>query len=191
MAKTDPAKMMESMIRNFPEKTGKSLDEWLEVIKDCPLDGHKQRVDWLKKEHGMTHGYSLMVVNKAKEAAEGGPKTGDEMVDAQFSGKKEGLRPVYDRLIAEISRIADDIEILPRKTCVTLSCGRKFGTVQSTSAGRLDLGLRIPDVELTGKLEKVKNFDPAQMTCQVSLIDPSDIDDELIGWIKTAYENRK
>lgn len=185
-----PADMMASMINNFPSKTGKSIDEWLKVFKDCNEEKHMQKVKWLK-DKGMTHGFALIVVMKAKEIAEGGPKSPETLVNEQFSGDKEKLRPIYDKIVKGVANIAEDINILPRQTCVTLDCGKKFGTVQATTKYRLDLGLRIPDVELKGILKEAKNFDMNQMTCQMSFSSVDEVTDDVINYAKIAYENRK
>ncbi len=186
-----PGEMMEAMLRYIPEKTGRTLEGWLLINAKCDLTGYKQRVDWLKKKHGITHGFALVVVNKAKEILEGGPKTDADLIDEQSKGDKAHLRPIYEKLVKKISELIPETEILPRKTCVTLAIGKKFGTVQASTRSRLDVGLRIPDVVFSTRLVAAKNFDMNQMTSQVSLTCSDQIDNELSDWIKMACEARK
>jgi len=49
------------MIAGLKEKTGKSLDEWLRVLRSSGLAKHKEMVTLLKTQHGLTHGYANMV----------------------------------------------------------------------------------------------------------------------------------
>ena len=56
--------MAESMIANMPEKTGKSLTEWLKIVKKLPLEKHGQIVSHLKKEYGIGHGFANLVAHK-------------------------------------------------------------------------------------------------------------------------------
>lgn len=47
-----------TMIANLPEKTGRSLEQWLAVVKKTKLQKHGEIVGMLKTDHGMTHGFA-------------------------------------------------------------------------------------------------------------------------------------
>jgi hypothetical protein len=44
--------MVQKWIRELPEKTGRSLDEWIRLVKEAGPPTQKERRDWLKREHG-------------------------------------------------------------------------------------------------------------------------------------------
>jgi Domain of unknown function (DUF4287) len=49
----------------FPsiEKTyGRPVDEWLELIRQSPLERHMELVHWLKTEHKLGHGHANALV---------------------------------------------------------------------------------------------------------------------------------
>jgi Domain of unknown function (DUF4287) len=49
----------------FPsiEKTyGRRVDEWLELIRQSPLERHMEIVNWLKTEYGLGHGHANALV---------------------------------------------------------------------------------------------------------------------------------
>jgi hypothetical protein len=53
----------------FPsiEKTyGKPIDEWLELVRSSDIDGHMDKVNWLKSEYGMGHGHANAIVAYVK-----------------------------------------------------------------------------------------------------------------------------
>ena len=53
----------------FPsiEKTyGRPIDEWLELVRASDLDGHMDKVTWLKTEYGMGHGHANAIVAYVK-----------------------------------------------------------------------------------------------------------------------------
>ena len=52
MAKS-PEEMKASMIAGMAEKTGKSLEEWLAIIRASKLSKHKEFMKLLKDEHGL------------------------------------------------------------------------------------------------------------------------------------------
>ena len=64
MAKS-PDDMLASMIANFPEKTGKPLDEWVRIAKAAKLAKHGEIVKHLKSEYGIGHGYANLVAHTA------------------------------------------------------------------------------------------------------------------------------
>src|SRR5262249_48725251 len=64
MAKT-AEEMKSAMIAGLKEKTGKSLDEWLSILRSSGLVKHKEFVGLLKTKHGVTHGYANMIALQA------------------------------------------------------------------------------------------------------------------------------
>jgi hypothetical protein len=80
--------MMESMLRNLEEKTGENLAQWLQIVNDSELTKHKEFINSLKSDYGLTYGYADLVALKSREAKEGAPPTGDSLVDLQYGGKR-------------------------------------------------------------------------------------------------------
>src|SRR3954470_12226974 len=114
-----PQDMLASIERNLPEKTGKTLDEWLALVKEQPFEKHGERVKWLMSEHGLTRGYAGAVAWKAG-ADEASP---EQLVDRQYAGK-ESLRPIYDRLVRAVLDLGGIVE--PRTTYVAFTSDRQF-----------------------------------------------------------------
>src|SRR5262245_22891516 len=63
MAKS-PEEMIESMIANFKENTGKTLDQWIVIARALKLDKHGAIVKQLKADHGIGHGYANLVAQR-------------------------------------------------------------------------------------------------------------------------------
>ncbi len=57
---------LQTMIDNMPEKTGKSLDQWKTILKEKVFVKHSEGVNFLKKEHGITHGFANTIVTLSK-----------------------------------------------------------------------------------------------------------------------------
>jgi predicted transport protein len=185
MAKT-PEEMAASMIANMQEKTGKPLAGWLSITQASGLEKHAQIVKLLKSEHGMTHGYANMVAHETLRAGEEQPSEGD-LVDSQYSGVKAGLRPIYDALIQEVSKFGPDLEVAPKKTYVSLRRNKQLGLIQPSTKARVDVGINLKDAEPTERLEPAGSFN-AMVSHRVRLSGVDEVDSELIGWLKKAYE---
>lgn len=186
MAKS-PEELLNSMIRNLKEKTGKDLDEWHEVIGMSKLAKHGEIVKYLKSEHGMTHGFANTVTHLFLQKTSNEQMTENDLVDEQYSAKKEALRPVYDALIQLVTKFGGDVEIAPKKAYVSLRRNKQFAIIQPSTATRVDVGINLKDAAPTDRLEASKSFN-AMVSHRVRLSSPDDVDAELMGWLKSAYE---
>jgi hypothetical protein len=57
-----PKEMEQAIIRNLPEKTGKSLEAWFTVLKDSGLTAKRDLKAHLKKDHGVGHFQAQTIV---------------------------------------------------------------------------------------------------------------------------------
>jgi hypothetical protein len=178
-------KEMESMIRNLAEKTGKSLDAWIAVAKKSGSEKHGEIVKHLK-ENGLTHGYANLVAHSMLKSASVHADEGD-LIEAQYSGAKAALRPIYDKLMAEVQKFGPDLEIAPKKGYVSLRRKKQFGIIQPSTATRLDVGINCKTVPATTRLEPSGSFN-AMVSHRVRVESAKEVDQELIGWLKNAYE---
>ncbi|MEQ8765933.1 MAG: DUF4287 domain-containing protein [Planctomycetota bacterium] len=182
-----PDQMAEKMIANLPEKTGKSLEQWLKVVEKCGESKHGAIVKHLKTEHGMTHGFANLVAHKALASDAGSADSTDDLVEAQYSGAKAGLRPIYDALIQAVKKFGSDVEISPKKSYVSLRRKKQFGLIQPSTKTRVDVGLNLGDAATTDRLEASGSFNQ-MVSHRVRLESKKDVDAELIAWLKQAYQ---
>jgi hypothetical protein len=186
MAKS-PEEGMASLIQNLEAKTGKSLDVWVATAKASGLGKHGQVVAFLKTEHGLTHGYANQVAMRAL-AAENTPAAGSmDLVTAQYAGAKAAMRPVYDALAVAVRGFGPDVELAPKKAYVSLRRSKQFGLIQPSTATRVDVGLILKSVPAAGRLEPSGSFN-AMVTHRVKVSGVAEVDKELIGWLRKAYQ---
>ena len=182
-----PEEGMASLHRNLLEKTGKSIDEWAGIARRAGLGKHKDLVAHLKSEHGLSHGYANQIALKAL-ASDDAPKAGsDDLVAAQYAGAKAGLKPIHDALAAAVRSFGPDVEFSPKKAYVSLRRSKQFGLIQPSTATRVDVGLILKGVEPLGRLEASGSFN-AMFTHRVKITNVKEVDPELIGWLRRAYE---
>lgn len=174
-----------SMIRNLESQSGRSMADWVALVRCWGLDKHKAMVDRLKAEQGIGHGYANLVAHMAAQGDT--PPADDDLVAAQYAGAKAPLRALYEQLLALIGGFGPDLEISPKKTYVSLRRSRQFALIQPSTATRLDVGLNLKGVEPDGRLEASGNFN-AMCTHRVRVSGPDDLDELLTGWLRQAYE---
>jgi len=67
MATARHDKKVQGMIANLPEKTGKTLAQWIRVVTKSPCETDAERTVWLKKEHELGHFQARLVVSEARK----------------------------------------------------------------------------------------------------------------------------
>lgn len=184
MATVDEA--TQTMIQNLQTKTGKSLAEWVAIARSFGLSKHREILNRLKDEHGLTYGYANLVAIKALEQDDE-PKEADDLVAAQYAGAKAGLLPVYEALVTAVNQFGPDVELAPKKAYVSLRRNKQFGIIQPSTASRVDVGINLKDALPTERLEKSGSFN-AMVSHRVRLSSVADVNDELIGWLRQAYD---
>lgn len=176
-----------TMIRNLEEKSGKTLAQWVALVKGMGPKKHGEVVAALKATHGLGHGYANLVAHAAKGAVGDEAPPADDLVDAQYAGEKAALRPLYDALIAAAQKFGDDVEIAPKKTYVSLRRSKQFALLQPSTKTRLDVGLNLKGEPPSGRLEASGSFN-SMCTHRVRVESNADVDAALIGWMQAAYD---
>ena len=98
----------------------------------------------------------------------------------------ESLRPIYEALIASTSKFGTDVQVSPKKAYVSLRRSKQFAIIQPSTGTRVDIGLILPGTAPTDRLEVAGSFN-AMMSHRIRLEQPSDIDKEVVGWLRQAY----
>lgn len=179
---------VQTQLENIQKKTGKSLDELAEVIHKSGLTKHGEIRDYLKRELGLGHGDANALVHAVlrsdgQRAAEG--KAGDAVLDEIYAGAKAGFRPIHEKLIQEINHFGE-YEVAPKKGYVSLRRKRQFAMIGPKTNTRFEVGINAKDLKKSARLLE----QPKGSMCNyiVNLSDASEVDDELVAWLRAAYE---
>jgi predicted transport protein len=180
---------LQAQIRNIEATYGKPMREWIAIVADSGLTKHTDVVRMLKTDYGMTHGAAHRVSLVARDsAAPVGPEQETDPVSALYTGRKAGLRPLHDALMNVIVAFGDDVQLAPKKGYLSLRRRKQFAMIQPNAAGRIDLGLILDDVPGQARLESAAGFN-ALFTHRVRVHSPADIDAQLTGWLRRAYDH--
>jgi hypothetical protein len=177
-----PEEQLQKMMAKLEADSGHPPDWWLDRVDESGLAKHGEKVAFLKSEHSLGHGYANALVHLATSRAEGDPGS-DDVVDAQYHGKEQ-LRPIHDAVIAAVSGFGDDVEIAPKKTSVSLRRSKQFALIEPATKSRVDIGINLKGDEPTERLLAAGGM----CTHKVRVSDVAEVDDELIGWLREAYE---
>ena len=180
---------VQSHLNNIQKKTGKSLDEIAVIVKKSGFSKHAEIREMLMRNQGLSYGDANAVVHAVlhsdgKRQAEN--KSLEQVVDGIYSGAKAGMRPIYEALMAQISKLGQ-FEIEPKKGYLSLRRKKQFLMIGPVTSKRIELGLNIKDLPPANRLME----QPRGSMCNyiVRLTDASQVDAELGAWMKFAYED--
>ncbi|MBU2918127.1 DUF4287 domain-containing protein [Psychrosphaera sp. F3M07] len=179
-------KALETMINNMPEKTGKSLDQWMKILASKRFEKHSHAVTFLKTEHQVTHGFANTIVTLFQNQSSDQEKTSEHLISDQYTGK-ESLLPLYEKLIDIVTQFGNDVVITAKKTSVSIIRKNQFALIKPATKSRIDLGLKLKGIEVQGKLENSGPFG-TMCTHRIQLKSMTDIDDEVKKWLILAYQ---
>ena len=111
-------------------------------------------------------------------------------IEAQYPEAKARLRPIYDRLVELAYSFGRDVTLGVRKSYVTLNREKQFALIQPSTQTRLDLGLKLKGKSTTERFKEARNFGSGSITHKVGLTSVNDVDEELVAWMREAYQQR-
>ncbi|CCH35557.1 DUF5655 domain-containing protein [Actinosynnema sp. NPDC047251] len=181
-----PGDMTAAVTGSVLDRTGRTLEEWLDLVTASevdPLDRKAVRA-WLRDTHGVKQNTQWVIADAAARRAGWVEPTIAEYVDSQYTGRKQDLRPVYDRVAVLALALGEDVRVEGRATYVPFVRGRQFAAVQAL-AGRVDLGLRFTEPPVSDRLTP---GGPGQSTHKVSMTGADQVDGAVEALLRAAYE---
>lgn len=78
----DVDKATQTMIDNLYKNTGKSLEQWIDMVKKETLAKHGEIIKFLKETHGLTHGFANLIAHKSKGSDAGSAENQDDLINS-------------------------------------------------------------------------------------------------------------
>jgi uncharacterized protein DUF5655/uncharacterized protein DUF4287 len=187
MSSLDQAR--QTQINNIQKKTGKSLDELTAIVQKSRLTKHGEIRDFLKSELSLGHGDANALAHAIQQsdgqrAAEG--KSAESLLDEIYAGAKAAQRPIHESLMKHINKFGE-FEVVPKKGYVSLRRIKQFAMIGPRTNTRFEVGINAKDLKKNRRLLE----QPRGSMCNyiVNLTDAKEVDSELVGWLKSAYES--
>jgi hypothetical protein len=147
--------------------------------------------DMLKRDLGLGHGdaNTLVHVFRQSDGKPGAQTTDvplDDVLDEIYAGPKAALRPIHEKVMAAITDFGP-FEIAPKKGYLSLRRKKQFAMIGPATKTRVEVGLNMKGVEATTRLMAM----PAGGMCQykVNVTAAEEVDQELLAWIRQAYDS--
>jgi Domain of unknown function (DUF5655)/Domain of unknown function (DUF4287) len=190
--------MVQKWMTELPEKTGRSVEEWIALVKKSGPPAEKERREWLKKEHKLGTNSAWWIAERAdgKGTVDDSPeaylKSAEEFVETQYGGLRSALRPLYDQVLKLAFSMGKDVKACPCKTIVPLYRNHVFAQIKPSTNTRIDLGLALGNMKTPKRLIDTGGYEKKdRITRRIEIKSKADIDDVLKKWLKTAYDMDK
>jgi hypothetical protein len=187
--------MVQKWVQELPQKTGRSLEEWIALTQKSGPRTEKERREWLKKEHKLGSNSAAWIAGRLEDKGteEDSPdaylKTAAEWVEAQYSGPRAALSPLYEQLLALGFSIGKDVKAFPCKTMVPLYRNHVFAQIKPSTNTRIDLGFALGNMKTPKRLIDTGGYEKKdRITRRIEIKSKADIDGETKRWLKKAYE---
>jgi Domain of unknown function (DUF5655)/Domain of unknown function (DUF4287) len=187
--------LVQKWIIDLPAKTGRSLDQWLELTKKSGPPSEKERREWLKNEHKLGTNAASWIAERleGKDTEEDSPeaylKIAAAWAEAQYAGPRAALRPLYEQLLKLGFSMGKDVKACPCKTMVPLYRNHVFAQIKPSTNTRIDFGLALGNAKAPKRLINTGGYEKKdRITHRIEVKSKADVDDELRKWLKKAYE---
>ncbi|MBN8734256.1 MAG: DUF4287 domain-containing protein [Acidobacteria bacterium] len=178
-------KALETQVKNIQAKTGKSLAELAALAKASGLSKHGEIRDMFKTKLGLGHGDANTLTHAVlKPGGEPEAEGGDVLAEI-YAGPKAGLRPIHEKLMAELQGWGE-FEVAPKKGYVSLRRKKQFAMVGPATKTQVEVGLNIKDLAGGGRLVALAPGGMCQYKVRLSSV--AEVDAELMGWVRAAFE---
>lgn len=187
--------MMQKWVAELPQKTGRSLEQWLALVKREGPSTEKERREWLKQKHGLGTNAASWIAERAdgKGWEDSDPdsylQATEKWVEEMFSGSKAGLRPIYDNLLSIGLRIGKEVKACPCRTIVPLYRNHVIAQIKPATRTRIDFGLALGNLKTPKRLINTGGYEKKdRITHRFEISALDQVDEEVKKWLKVAYE---
>lgn len=185
MAKTS-GEFEKEFVQTAKEKTGRSLEQWLPVVKASGLTKQMEITNWLKAEHKMNHMQATLLAGLYLNNGKPVYQNETSLLDNQFL-KCEAMRPLYDAISEKILATFADTQLIPKKTYLSYTATREFAAI-NIKPKEIRLGMDLGDMPFTETVQKTKLTGPMpRISHMVVITDIKQFDKKLTDLLQQSY----
>ncbi len=185
MAKTS-GEFEQEFIQTAKEKTGKTLEQWLPLVKTSGLSKTMEITNWLKAEHKLNHLQASLLTGLYLNNGKPVYQNENALLDNQFA-KAEAMRPLYEAVSEKILSQFPDTQLIPKKTYLSYTATREFAAINIKPA-EIRLGMDLGDMAFTDAVQKTKLSGPMPRISHMAVItNIKQLDKKLIELLQLSY----
>jgi hypothetical protein len=178
-------KWFASVQASLERDTGKTIDEWVAIVRTCPHDKSRARSDWLREHHGLGVNRAAHVLSVAFPAELRWDDAGPLRAALWKDPASEAILQVVEKAVAKLP----DVTLGQRKTYTAWSRKVQMTACRPIKGGHVLIGFAVtpdadPRLSPRGKSESWGDRLKGQMT----LTSPTEVDASIDALLKQAWE---
>lgn len=190
----DPQAAVRTQLRNIQAKTGLSIAQLHAALAATGLAKTGERRSWLMQAYALGYGDAntvALLVGKPLPPLDGAEPavvtdpSPDDPLDALYAGPKAALRPLHAAVMGVV-RGFGPFEQAPKKSYVSLRRSKQFAMVGPATRELIEIGLNHKSLPAHPRLKPLPPGGMCQATLRLGRVE--EVDAELAGWLRQAYE---
>ncbi len=180
-------KWFATVLANLEKNTGRSLDQWREVMKGCPETSPKAQAAWLKAEHGLGANHAAQILDACRPAEAPG---WDEPAELRAALWKDAGSLAILQAIEAVAAGHVDVISGQRKSYTSFSRAVQFAAMRPLKGGKVLLGLKLDPAASPRLSPSVRRESWSErLSAVVELSDASQVDAEIARLFAAAAAN--
>ena len=178
-------KWFASVKANLERETGKTLDEWVEIVRrECQETRPRARADWLKATYGVGQNRAAAIFSVAFPSEMGWDDADGLRAALWTDPASTAILEAVETAVADFP----DLVMGQRKGFTAWSRKAQFAALKPVKGGAAMLGLAVAPDAAPGLLEPRNEGWSERLKAKLPLASPAEVDDAVKALLKAAWE---
>lgn len=178
-------KWFASVKANLERETGKTLDEWVEIVRsECQETKPRARADWLKATYGVGQNRAAAIFSVAFPSEMGWDDADGLRAALWTDPASTAILEAVETAVADFP----DLVMGQRKGFTAWSRKAQFAALKPVKGGAAMLGLAVAPDDAPGLLEPRNEGWSERLKTKLPLASPAEVDDAVKALLKAAWE---
>ncbi len=176
---------LEAVAKKLSRNSGKTMEQWMELVRKKGPGEKSEQVDWLKINHALSAEQAKVVV---KMMHEGLADYDEDDLMKHFPKSKEYLKPIYDKVISSMKK-RGQFTVAVNKTYLSLVNSHQFAILKSSKEGLIIAvqGTAVRTAK-SKNFDRVKNSGSKKITHKILLNDVTEVNEDLLKVLTVALK---
>jgi hypothetical protein len=173
------AEFEKEFILTTKERTGKSLGQWINILKRSGLSKKEYIIDWLKEEYVLNHLQAGLLAGLYLNEGKPVYIDRDSLLETQFRYCRT-IRPLFDSIAKKIFDQFYDAKLIPKKNYLSFAGIREFAAID-IKLNAIRLGMDLGKMRFTYDLKPSKIKEANSRISHMTIISNAEQFDQTIN----------
>ena len=171
-------------INSSKEKTGKSIEEWMNFLTPTELTKSKETLDYLKKEVGLNHMQANFISGIFLNG--GKPVFDSTALFNMHFDKFPHQRQMYEAIETLVKRTVPSVQVVPTKGYISFRNEKEFA-VAKINKTNIRIGMDLGDKPFDDYTQKAKSLGTMpRIAHMIEVSETSQVNDDIVPFLNAA-----